>query len=211
MIHLVQYINESLLDDEDDLVNNDDVIIHQFLKDNYKIDGTYTIKNGVVDAPETKFKISNLKLKQLTNGLFKFGKVRSFICTKSSITSLKGAPEEVDYFSCRFCNKLTSLKGAPKKIKDMLNCRSCDKLKSLEGSPEFIDGDVNCSNCPSLTSLKGAPKKITGEFACIDCTSLQNLDYLPEIGGDLYCDEKHIKNCKEIIKKQVKGTAQTVF
>lgn len=206
-----EYLNESLLDDEDDLVNDNTVLIEQFLKDNYKIDGTYTIKNGVVDAPETTFKISNLNLKQLTNGLFKFGKVRSFICTKSSITSLKGAPEEVGYFSCRLCKNLKTLEGAPKKVDDMFNCRSCDNLKSLKGAPEFIDGDFNCGNCKSLTTLKGAPKKITGEFTCIDCISLQNLDYLPEIEMNLYCDEKHIKNCKEIIEKQVKGETQSVF
>lgn len=210
MITLYKHLNESLLDDED-LINDDNtILIDQFLKDNYNINGNYTIKDGIVNV-DGSIKLINLNIKQLTNGLFKFGTAGEFMCSKSSITSLIGAPEEVGYFSCRLCKNLKSLKGAPKKIHDVFNCRSCKSLKSLKGAPEFIDGEFNCSNCPSLTSLKGAPKKISGEFACLDCTSLQNLDYLPEIGGDLYCDEKHIKNCKEIIKKQVKGTVREVF
>ena len=208
---LSQYMDESLLDDEDDLISNNDALIHQFLKDNYNIDGSYTIKNGIVDAPNSAIKLKNLKLKHLTNDLFKFGSVREFICSRSAIITLKGAPKTVDYFSCRLCGNLKSLEGAPEKVSGIFNCRLCERLKTLEGAPEFIYGYFNCSNCPSLISLKGAPKKMTGEFACIDCNSLKTLDYLPEIEGDLYCDEKHIKNCKEIIKKQVKGTAQTVF
>lgn len=208
---LNEYLNESILDDEEDLVNDNTVLIDQFLKDNYKIDGEYTIKNGVVDAPTARFKIANLKMKQLTNGLFKFGSVREFICSRSAIITLKGAPKTVDYFSCRLCSNLKSLEGAPEKVSDIFNCRLCERLKTLEGAPEFIDGDFNCSNCPSLISLKGAPKKLTGEFACIDCNSLKNLDYLPEIEGDLYCDERHLTTDKNIIKKQVKGNIRTNF
>lgn len=210
MITLYKHLDESLLDDED-LINDDNtILIDQFLKDNYNIDGTYTIKNGIVDV-NGSIKLINPNIKQLTNGVFKFRKVHSFICSKTSITSLEGAPEEVGYFSCRLCKNLKTLEGAPKKVEDMFNCRSCNNLKSLKGSPEFIDGDFNCGNCNKLTSLKGAPKKVTGEFVCMGCTSLKKLDFLPEIEGILYCDEKYLKNSDKIIKNQVKGTVQTVF
>lgn len=211
MYTLTDKLYESLLDDEDDLIEDKTVLIEQFLKDNYNIDGLYTIKNGIVDAPNSAIELKNLKLKHLTNDLFKFGSVREFICSRSAIITLKGAPKTVYYFSCRLCGNLKSLEGAPEKVSGVFNCRLCERLKTLEGAPEFIDGYFNCSNCPSLISLKGAPKKLTGEFACIDCNSLKNLDYLPEIDGDLYCDERHLTTDKNIIKKQVKGNIRTNF
>lgn len=189
MYTLTDKLYESLLDDEDDLIEDETALIEQFLKDNYNIDGSYTIKNGIVDAPNSAIKLKNLKLKRLTNDLFKFGSVKEFICSRSAIITLKGAPKTVDYFSCR----------------------SCERLKTLEGAPEFIVGYFNCSNCPSLISLKGVPKKLTREFACVDCNSLKNLNYLPEIEGDLYCDERHLTTDKNIIKKQVKGNIRTNF
>ena len=42
-------LKESIFDDVEDIVNDDTVLIEQFLKDNYDIRGTYIIKNGVVD------------------------------------------------------------------------------------------------------------------------------------------------------------------
>lgn len=211
MYTLTDKLYESLLDDEDDLIEDKTALIEQFLKDNYNIDGSYTIKTGIVDAPDSVIKLKNLKLKHLTNDLFKFGSVREFICSRSAIITLKGAPKTVYYFSCRLCGNLKSLEGAPEKVLGVFNCRLCERLKTLEGAPEFIDGDFNCSNCPSLISLKGAPKKLTGAFACIDCNSLKNLDYLPEIEEDLYCDERHLTADKNIIKNQVKGNIRTNF
>lgn len=208
MKNLKQYL-ESLLDDENDLIEDKTVLIEQFLKDNYNIDGSYTIKNGIVDAPNSAIKLKNLKLKHLTNDLFKFGSAREFICSRSAIITLKGAPKTVDYFSCRLCGNLKSLEGAPEKVSGIFNCRLCNNLKSLEGAPEFIDGTFNCSGCSSLISLKGAPKKVAVSFACMDCNSLKNLDYLPEIKGYLYCDKRHLTTDKNIIKKRVKGDIRT--
>ena len=36
-------LKESIFDDVEDIVNDDTVLIEQFLKDNYEIDGTYII------------------------------------------------------------------------------------------------------------------------------------------------------------------------
>lgn len=206
---LTDKLYESLLDDEDELVKDNTPLIEQFLKDNYNIDGSYTIKNGIVDAPNSIIKLKNLKLKYLTNDLFKFGSVREFICSRSAIMTLKGAPKTAEYFSCRLCGNLKSLEGAPEKVSGIFNCRLCERLKTLEGAPEYIDGAFNCSGCSSLISLKGAPKKVAVTFACMDCNSLKNLEYLPKIEGSLYCDKRHLTTDKNIIKKRVKGNIRT--
>ena len=44
------YIKESIFDDVEDIVNHDTILIDQFLKDNYIIEGSYTIKDNVVDV-----------------------------------------------------------------------------------------------------------------------------------------------------------------
>lgn len=188
---LIYKLNESLLDDEEELVNDDNtVLIEQFLKDNYEISGSYTIKNGVVDVIG-KIKLSNKSLKHLTNNLFKFGTVKGkFICASSDITSLEGAPDQVEYFSCRRCNNLLSLKYSPKYVSDTFACSNCPKLKNLEGAPIEVN-NFYCYDCASLSSLKGLPKKISGDLECNGCPKLKIKEvekYLPNIGGDLYCD-----------------------
>ena len=71
---------ESLLDDEEDLVDNNDVIIEQFLNDNYNIRGSYSIKNNIVDI-NGSIELLNTDLEYLTNGLFNFGKVTNTFTT----------------------------------------------------------------------------------------------------------------------------------
>ena len=44
---LKSYISESLLDIDN--VDSSDALTEEFLEENYKIDGSYTIKGGVVD------------------------------------------------------------------------------------------------------------------------------------------------------------------
>lgn len=58
----------------------------------------------------------------------------------------------------------------------------------------LLDDEVNnfyCYDCVSLSSLKGLPKKISGDLECNGCYKLTIKEfekYLPNIGGDLYCD-----------------------
>ena len=111
-------LKESIFDDVEDIVSNDSALIEQFLKDNYKIDGSYTInENNTVDVDGT-VKVKNKNIKSLTNGLFRFGKVKqSFYCMNcTKLASLEGAPKEVgEDFWCDCCSSLTSLEGAPEK------------------------------------------------------------------------------------------------
>jgi len=55
----------------------------------------------------------------------------SFDCAKNGLTSLKGAPKEVDVFDCSR-NNLTSLEGAPEKFSllasDFIVCESWDEI-----------------------------------------------------------------------------------
>ena len=160
MKNLKEYILESLLDDEEDLIDNNDALIRDFLEKNYTIYGSYIIKNNVVDA-KGDVMVKNDKISSLTNGLFEFGKVDgNFNCACcNSLTSLEGAPKYVGKdFYCFFCNSLTSLEGAPKYVGKDFNCACCNSLTSLEGAPKYVGKDFYCFFCNSLTSLEGAPK-----------------------------------------------------
>ena len=153
---LNEYIEESILD-VDDLVADDELMIENWLKDNCKITGSYTIKNGVVDV-KGGVGITNKKIKSID---VQFGVVTKYFNCESceSLTSLQGAPKKVKWhFNCSCCNSLTSLQGAPKEVGWNFFCTSCKSLTSLQGSPEKVRGSFYCLNCPKLTSLEGAPK-----------------------------------------------------
>lgn len=197
---------ESLLDDEEDLVNNEDTIIEQFLKDNYNIRGTYTIKNGVVDVDGDVI-LKNTNLEFLTNGLFEFGEVTGLFnaggVTSTKIKSLKGAPKIAGRFSV-LRSKITSLKGGPEIVNNDYNIYYNDKLLSLKGAPKIVKGDYICYHCDSLKSLKGAPKTIGGTFDCSECYELISLEGGPEIvGGDYNC-----YHCVNLLS--LKGVAKVI-
>ena len=120
MKSIKDYIIESLLDDEDDLVNSNDAIIKSFIETNYKIIGSYTIKDNIVDV-QGSVTVKNKNIESLTNGLFSFGKVRGD-------------------FNCYYCASLKSLEGAPKEVGRNFNCDNCPSLTSLEGAPKKIGG-----------------------------------------------------------------------
>lgn len=195
---LNQYIKESLLDDEDDLVNNDDsVIIEQFLKDNYKITGTYTINKNKEVNVDGDVKLLSTNVKYLTNNLFSFGEVTgSFDCGESSILSLKGSPKVVrKVFKCNYCNNLKNLEGSPKDVGGFV-CSYCQSLKTIKGVPEIIKGPFLCAKCDSLESLEGSPKVIEGWVNCSWNKSLKSLDgFVSKVYSHVYCDE-----CDNLIK-----------
>ena len=59
----------------------------------------------------------------------------------TSITSLKGAPQEVGGdFDC-YMNQLTSLEGAPQTVGGYFNCHKNPNLHSLEGIGE-VKGEI---------------------------------------------------------------------
>ncbi len=138
-------------------LNNDDVIIRKYINDNYAITGNLTIsKDHVVDCDGGVY-VKNKSITSLTDGLFRWGKVRS-------------------HFDCNYCENLKNLEGAPKEVGWDFNCNYCEKLISLKGAPEKIDGDFYCSNCKNLRSLESAPEKIKGFFYCVNCKNLKITD-----------------------------------
>ena len=171
-------LKESIFDDVEDIVNDDTVLIEQFLNDNYIIEGTYDINGNVVDVKGHVI-VKNEKIESLTNGLFRFGKVSgNFYCTGCpKLKTLEGAPEKVGFdFYCYDCSNLISLKGVPTEVGMSFWCCGCSKLASLEGAPEKVGLDFDCSDCPNLISLKSAPKKVGRKFDCSGCENLQITD-----------------------------------
>ena len=182
MKSIKEYIIESLLDDEEDLVDNNDVLIRTFIEDNYKINGSYTIKNGIVDI-RGKVGVKNKEIKSLTNGLFSFGVVSGYFNCSScdSLKDLKGAPKEIGGdFYCGYCDSLKDLKGSPKRVVGAFYCDHCKSLISLEGAPKEVGLSFYCSGCDLLKNLKGAPKEIGGDFYCVECKSLKDLKDAPK-------------------------------
>lgn len=200
---LSQYL-ESLLDDEDDLISNNDTLIHQFLKDNYNIDGSYTIKNGIVDV-NGSIALTNCDLEYLTNELFSFGKVTGNFnaggVRSVRIKSLKGAPRIAGRFTV-IRSKIKSLEGGPIETGDY-NIYYNDYITDLIGSPKIVNGDFKCYNCDSLKYIKGAPKKIKGRFDCSDCGELISLEGGPESVGGYYkcCYCQNLQSIKGVAKK----------
>lgn len=241
---LKEYINESLLDDFDAMssASTTDIRkeIKQFLKDNYKKSSNFKISkkpnnDGYYEVDCSKcsdIEVGNKNITSLTNNLFIFVNIKGdFDCSYCrNLTSLKGAPEEVDgdfycsynqkltslkgapkevkgFFSCSHCNNLTSLKGAPKKIKLTFNCNYCSNLKSLEGAPEEVGEDFYCNDCSNLTSLEGAPKEINYVFDLTNCINIKSLKGAPKkvrtwysLGNVQSFDEYDIKKVCSVTK-----------
>ena len=127
--------------------------------------GTWKLNHqtGLVDV-EGDFDCSEQGLSDFKG--VRFGVVRGcFNCEKNLLTSLVGAPEEVEeYFECSG-NHLTSLEGAPRKVGGGFYC-SDNRLTSLVGAPQKV-GSFSCGN-NLLTSLEGAPEKVRWYFLCDD-------------------------------------------
>ena len=116
MKSLYTILNESILDDEDVLLDpeRDKLIIESWIKDNYTIKGHLKINDDHTVDCSGDVTIKNTNIESLTNGLFRWGKIGGdFSCSWSkNLTSLEGAPKEVGgYFDCEDNPKLHSLDG----------------------------------------------------------------------------------------------------
>jgi hypothetical protein len=136
MRNLKEIIIESLLDDEDVILKNQDknikALIKQFLKDNYEGASGCKIsrkpnENGkyIVDCTKS-LRVTNETITSLTNNYFEFGFIK-------------------DEFNCACCNSLTTLEGAPKEVGKHFYCYSCKNLTSHEGAPKKVGGEI-CSD-----------------------------------------------------------------
>ena len=103
---------------------------------------------------------------------------KKFYCYNcTSLKTLEGSTRQCKIFSCSYCTSLISLEGAPQKCEEFY-FRECTSLISLKGAPQQCE-TFYCSYCKSLTSLEGAPQQCN-YFYCNGCTSLTSLIYLPD-------------------------------
>ena len=215
MKDLKLYINESILDVDDNIEHVGDIaIVKNFINKNYTIinykgPADFNIRNEktkdgkfIVDAQYHEVSVTNKDIKSLTNNMFVWGIVGNFYCKDcSKLKSLEGSPIQVNWnFSCEGCDTLTTLKGAPSIVKLSFSCKDCMSLTSLVGAPEKT-GTFNCGLCQSLKSLKGAPKELT-KFYCNGCISLVSLNGSPKKVTDTFkCSDCGIQFDDEYIRK----------
>ncbi len=118
-----------------------------------------------------------------------------FNCSVRMLTSLKGAPSEVDgRFECNN-NHLTSLEGGPTIVKGDFYCYR-NNLTSLKGAPKEVGGNFNAEN-NHLTSLEGAPPVVGGYFSVSNnkLTSLKDIHkHVKEIRGWFFCENNPLKS-----------------
>lgn len=178
MRHLIDYINESILNDIDDTMNDNisDDLIKDWINNNWLIDrGELIIKlEGSTYVVDCSGSVRHPKTGKITNGLFVWGNIAGdFVCnnvvdadTQNKTKSLVelGLPRTVGgEFVLYDIKNVTTLEGCPTECKDF-----------------FIKGFTK------LTSLKGCPKTVKRRFTVTECNSLKELDYLPEyIGGGI--------------------------
>ena len=143
--------------------NPEKIEIHKLCKkykiQNYKIwfnekTGKYTVNvSGPVD----------LSMQKLTQIPITFGVVNGFFdCSLNNLTDLTNAPFRSGHgFSCKnqYGNTLTSLKGAPKEVEYIFDCSNNDNLISYEYGPEIVGGTINLSYT-NMTSLDNLPDNI---------------------------------------------------
>ena len=205
-------LHESLLDDEDDVIDNVNTkpLVEKWCKEN-------NIANYRLQEDENGLFVINVKGSIMLYGYkeeelpsyIQFGRVTGkFSVYKSNFTTLKGFPKSVGIIFLVECNMLRSLEyfpkevtgkillsnlniesleGLPKKAKD-LSIQECHKLQNLKGCPLTIGGSFNCSDCGGLKSLKGCPMTIMGSFDCSNCKNLKSLKYGPkEVRRNFIC------------------------
>ena len=208
MKSLKEYIYEGLLDRVKNKEVNHEILIEEFLKENYDINGSYIVKetkNGFIVDIDGYVDVKNKKIISLTNEFFKFGVVSGgFYCIDcKSLKTLEGAPERVDgNFNCGWCDSLTSLEGAPKEVGCDFYCGHCKSLTSLECAPKEVGENFSCEYCKSLKTLEGAPKEVGRSFNCKGCDSLKTLKGAPKrVGGIFHCGHCGVKFTENDVRK----------
>lgn len=111
-----QYLQESLLDDEDELASPVNEV-REFLNKTYKCskefeidDSMSIIRVSTKGRVEISSKVKNIS--ELTNGLFEFYETGDFIAW-TDLTTLEGSPRHVHGTFNVCSSKLESLEGAP--------------------------------------------------------------------------------------------------
>lgn len=191
MKQLIDYINESILDDIDaQMANGEEVVVNELIIDwinnNWNIDrGELTIKlEGSTYVVDCSGSVRHPRTGKITNGKFVWGNIAGDFVYNTSDTETQ--------------NKTKSLSelGLPRTVGGEFILYDIKNVTTLEGCPTECN-DFCIKGFTKLTSLKGCPTNVKGEFAITLCPSLKELDYLPNyIGGGITIN--HNKNLLSI-------------
>ena len=133
------------------------------------------------------------------------GRYGVYSCTYNRLTSLAGAPKNMDYcdFDCSQ-NLLTDLMHLPSTIGGKLIC-SFNQLKTLKGCPHTVGNDFDCM-ANNLTSLEHGPANVLrpdgtykGYYNCA-YNDITNLVGSPEKIGSFNCKGNKIVSLEGIPK-----------
>lgn len=215
MKDLRKYIDESLMDSDDEIISStikyidekDIAAIKKFIISNYdNMHGKTAFKISKKRNKDGKFIVSTPKKDlilgynrtHVSNGLFQWKSCENFYSKNNyKLESLEGCPEVVTGdFWINNCKSLKTLKGAPKEVGGRFVCSGCP-LESLEGCPEKV-GSFNCDECRLIKNLEGGPKEVKFHYSCTLCDSLETLDGAPNnIRDNFHCSlNKSLKSLK---------------
>lgn len=139
----------------------------------------------------------NLSSKNLTHIPIQFGTVKNFFIINNKLTSLVGAPFEVNgYFYCQN-NQLTNLNGSPQVVNGTFNC-SHNRLTSLIGAPVEVSGIFDCSY-NELTNLENGPQSVLSSYNCNNnkITTLKTNQFL-SLGEGFNCANNQLTSLEGV-------------
>ena len=197
MKNLNLYIKESLLDDEEDLINSQGIQAYEWLKRHkalYRIKDGKVNDDGTIDADYVE--IENIVDDDLIPDYIQFNKVRIF-CVKNcrGIKNCKGFPKESDKIILANCTNLETLEGFLKGTKINTFMFRYDggyyhhKLKSLKGMPDchfvYLYG-FEFKNLNGMTDAK------------VDKLSIQYCDKLEKLNVPKTINYLSIEYCRKL-------------
>lgn len=181
MKNLNLYIKESILDDEDDLVNDPYIQIYAWVKkleSNSQIQQAKVNKDGSIDA-------NAIDISEPLPDYIKLNKVDYLFVHDCSIKNCEGFPKQSEKILIKNCAELKSLEGFPKGAE-------CDRF--VINNSEDIDG--------KLTSLKSMPKSTNVYFQNVNLKDLSGISDVKVLS---------IHNCKRLEVINPKSSLKTLI
>ena len=194
-------LKESLLDDEEELVNSETAVtsmkqdIIKFIKDNYVLhnsknyatmnitrnikindDLTVDIKKSYNRSPLLRSKWGNLPVKG-----FKWGKIWNVRMTCTGMRKLENLPTECNQLELLDTTSLVDLSGLPKKVNNLViyDLYGVTDLKTMPHNIEIEK--LELQDAHRLVSLEGCPKKL-------ERLTINNCDRVSKVPYPIYCD-----------------------
>lgn len=204
---------ESLLDDENDLINNKSIEEH-LIKKWFEENSNFLVQNCQLKVNGNDVEvIGNLTFNNKTN--FRSPILKKFhfkkITGKFTITGMNKKknywlPEEISGdFIMLLCN-MESLNDIPfpKKITEDIQIIACHKLKNLNGLPDKVKNLLLKEL--DILNLDGCSKEITEDLIITGCNILSFKGFPNKVKNlkmKLYTSRKHINKFKQLIKNKL--------